>query len=126
MQHNSCLLTTWSFICSSFSISDDISVFSVTTREDDATFSSFVNCVVLATLYAQEKGVTKKNSEQIPLSPIFGSELNWALKDAITYSGSYDRIYAKNFGDVAKEHRGRNILNEYGTPQIHSFPGLSP
>ena len=94
------------------------------TREDDVLFSSFVNCVVLATIHAQEN--TNKEKKEMPLLSIFGSELKWALRDAIYYSGSYDQIYTTHFGDVLEEDRGRNYLNEHGTPQIHSFPGLSP
>jgi len=104
----------------------NVSFFSLATREEDVMFSSFVNCIVLATIYAQENTIKKKKSEEMPLLPVFGSEFKWALRDAIYYSGSYDRIYKKHFGVVSEEDRGRNYLNEYGSPQIHSFPGLSP
>mmetsp|Transcript_35231 Transcript_35231/g.61868 ORF Transcript_35231/g.61868 Transcript_35231/m.61868 type:complete len:476 (-) Transcript_35231:287-1714(-) len=108
------------------SAEDDVSVFSLATREDDEIFSSFVNCVVLATIYAWENGIRREERKEMPLMSIFGSEFNWALRDAIYYSGSYDQIYTKHFGDVLEENRGRNILNNKGGPQIHSFPGLSP
>ena len=67
----------------------------------------------------------------MPLTPIFGSEFSWSLRDAIEYSGSYDSIYKKNFGNVPDNERGRNkvgvsIKNVAGGAQIHSFPGLSP
>ena len=103
-----------------------MSLFSLATREDDVLISSFVNCVVLATIYAQENEIKRRKSKEMPLLPVFGSEFKWALRDAIYYSGSYDRIYKKHFGVVSEEDRGRNYLNEYGSPQIHSFPGLSP
>jgi len=128
------------------SAEDDVSVFSLATREDDEIFSSFVNCVVLATIYAWENGIRREERKEMPLMSIFGSEFNWALRDAIYYSGSYDQIYTKNFGGsvlgsvlnffnsipqndigmMADEEAGRNYLNERGGPQIHSFPGLSP
>jgi len=105
---------------------EDVSFFSLVTREDDKLFSSFVNCVVLATIYAQvEDIVKKKNSEEMPLLPMFGPDLKWALRDAIFYSGSYDELYTKHFGDVLAEKRGRNILNENGGPLFHSWPGVS-
>jgi len=44
-----------------------------------------VNCIVLATVSAVETGITKKNFEEMPLVPVFGSKLEWALKDAIAY-----------------------------------------
>ena len=103
-----------------------MSFFSLATRENDVLFSSFVNCIVWATIYAQEKGITIKENKEMPLMTIFGSHFNWALRDAIAYSGSYDELYEKHFGDVSEEDRGRNHLNDYNSPQIHSFPGLSP
>jgi len=105
--------------------SDDVRFFSFATREDDALFSSFVNCVVLATIYAQENDIKKKKSEEMPLLSMFGDGFNWVARDAIGYSGSYDQLYEKYFSEVAEEERGRNILNERGVPQIHSFPGLN-
>ena len=90
-----------------------MSFFSLATREDDVLFSSFVNFIVMATIYAQEKGIKREESKE-----------NWVLRDAIAYIGSYDQIYTKHFGDVLEEERGRNTLNK-GGPQIHSFPGLA-
>jgi len=104
---------------------DDVSFFSLATRGEDVTFSSFVNCVVLATIYAHENIIEGKCTE-MPFISIFGSEFKWALRDAIAYSGSYDELYEKHFGDVSEEDRERNYLNDYNSPQIHSFPGLSP
>eukprot|EP00580_Thalassiosira_gravida_P006507 CAMPEP_0201629136 /NCGR_PEP_ID=MMETSP0493-20130528/3887_1 /ASSEMBLY_ACC=CAM_ASM_000838 /TAXON_ID=420259 /ORGANISM="Thalassiosira gravida, Strain GMp14c1" /LENGTH=86 /DNA_ID=CAMNT_0048100063 /DNA_START=77 /DNA_END=334 /DNA_ORIENTATION=- len=83
------------------------------TREDDVLFASFVNCVVMATIYAQENDIRKHKSGEIPLLSIFGSEIGWALRDAISYSGSYDEMYVKHFGsEVTEAARGRNTLNE--------------
>jgi len=120
---------------------DDVDVYAMATREDDVLFTSFVNCVVMATIYAQENHIQKENSEEMPLVSLFGDNLSWALKNAISYSGSYDQIYMKHFGNVntpraAKDNadykgndeggstqasRGRNTLNE-GGPLIFSLP----
>lgn len=105
--------------------SNDVSFFSMVTREDDPVFSSFVNCVVVAPTHAQEIGVTKERSRDMPLISIFGTRFSWALRDAIAYSGTYDDVYSKNFGGVSEVERGRNSLNKGGA-QVHSFPGLSP
>ena len=104
--------------------SGDLSIFALATREEDISFSSFVNCVVWATIYAQQTSIAREESNAMPLLPWFGREFEWALKDVIYYSGSYDQIYEKHFGNVAKESRGRNRLNE-GGPILHSIPGLS-
>ena len=104
----------------------------VATRDRDSALSSYVNSVILATIYAQENHIRRSRSIDMPLLSLFGSDLSWALRDAIGYSGNYDEIYAKHFefleedfgGPSYKEKRGRNIVNTRGGPQIHAFPGL--
>ena len=61
---------------------------------------------------------------KMPLASLFGSDLRWALRDAITYSGNYDDVYTKNFGSqVSDAERGWNALNEGGPLQLY-LPGL--
>jgi len=79
----------------------------------------------MATIFAHENSIQKKNSKGMPLVPIFGREFQWALRDAIFYSGSYDQIYQR-FDHGMQNNKGRNNLNNNGGPQLHSFPGLSP
>eukprot|EP01083_Nonionella_stella_P250798 866048_1 len=106
------------------SFSDAVSFYSIVTREDDVLFASFVNCIVLATIYAQENNVQREKSSEMPLVSVFGSHLNWALRDAIFYSGSYDQIYSRNYpSNVSETFRGRNNLNE-GGPLMHSLSSL--
>ena len=100
-------------------------MFTLATRDEDhRKFSSFVNAIVVATIDAEEMGITRDRSKDMPLMYIFGSLFNWALRDAISYSGNYDEIYTKNFGDVPVKARGRNAVNKEGGPQLHSIPGL--
>ena len=94
---------------SSFKCSGNFSIFALATREEgNGIFSAFVNCVVLATIYAQEKSIVREESNDMPILPSFGREFEWALKDVIHYSGSYDQIYEKKFGYVQKGNRDRN------------------
>ena len=105
--------------------SDDVSFYSIATRdhEDDVLFSSFVNFIVIATIYAQENQIQRNESNYMPLVFLFGDEFNWVLRDAIAHSGSYDEIYTKNFGSESEVDRGRNALNK-GGPMMHSFPRI--
>ena len=96
------------------SITGNVSLYSVATQEGDVMFASFVNSIVLGTIYADDNFITKVNSEQMPFVSIFGRELKWCLKDAIAYSGSYGEIYTRNFGVNASKYRGRNALNRGG------------
>ena len=84
-----------------------------------------MNCVVLATIYAEEEGIEKEDHKKIPQISLFGNQLAWSLRDAISYSGNSNDLYAKHFGEYEDKDRGRNHLNNRGGPQIHSFPGLA-
>lgn len=104
--------------------SDDVSFYSIATREGDALFASFVNCIVLATIYDQENMLQREKSGEMPLVSVFGGDFNWALRDAIAYSGSYDQIYTKFFGkNVTEALRGRNTLSKGGSLLL-SLPRL--
>ena len=99
-------------------------MYSLATREGNALFSSFVNCVVLATIYAEEEGIAKEEYKRIPQISLFGNLFAWSLRDTISYSGSYNELYTKHFGEHNHTERGRNRLNDGDGPRIHSFPGL--
>lgn len=104
--------------------------YSFASRDDDTLLSSFVNAIVLATIYALEHGITREHSEEMPLSSIFGNNYDWALRDTVFYSGNWKDMYEKNFVNspnyqLLESAKGRNALNT-GGPQIHSFPGLVP
>ena len=101
------------------------SFFAIARSEDDPLFSSFVNTIVLATIYAQENGISREKSREMPMVSVFGDDVSWALIDVIFYSSSYDEIYVKNFGSNGESaaHRGRNALNG-GGQMLLSLPGL--
>ena len=99
-----------------------MSFFSIATRDEEKGnyLSSFVNTIVTGTILFQERR-DKKITGELPLLPVFGSELKWALKDALSYSGRYDKLYSKHFGDSTDTERGRNTLTPNGGAQLHSF-----
>ena len=68
------------------SFSNDVSFYSIASREDDVLFTSFINCIVLGTIYAHENGIQRANNREMPLVSLFGSYPNWALRDVIAYS----------------------------------------
>jgi len=103
---------------------ENLTIYALATLEEDTLFSSFVNAIVIATIYAAENSIEQDRSTEMPLIYLFGGAFTWALRDAIAYSGSYDQLYMRNFGEVLEEDRGRNALNEWRDPQIYSIPGL--
>ena len=52
--------------------------FSLVTHEDNVLFSSFVNCIVLAKIYAEEKGIKIEEGKEMPSMTMFGSQFNLA------------------------------------------------
>ncbi len=71
---------------------------SLVTAADDATFSSFVNAVVTATINAAHDGITRRNSNELPLMELFGTELVYMFRDVIRFTGNYDDIYLESHG----------------------------
>ena len=66
------------------------------TRSDDTTFSSFVNAVVTATINAVEDGISRDNSQEMPLIDLFGNNLRFMFRDIVRYFGNYDDIYLES------------------------------
>ena len=117
-----------------WSVGNNVSFCALATREDDTIFASFVNSIVLATIYALENDIQKKDSGKMPFASIFGTEMAWAFKDVIANSGNYDEMYVRSFGDRDSDvYKNRNTLSK-GGPQMHSLlwdhslsdDGLSP
>ena len=48
-------------------------VFSIATRDDDAIFSSYVNCILLATVYAVDKGIAQERFTDMPTMTLYGN-----------------------------------------------------
>jgi len=110
------------------SITEDLSAYSLATVEDSELFSPFVNCVVVVLMWALRNNLAEESYSFMPLSSIFGSDLSWALRDAVRYSGNYATIMKRNFpgyGQSTGEEVGgmRNFLNA-GQPTMHAYPGL--
>eukprot|EP00804_Cyclotella_cryptica_P011861 CCRYP_015352-RA/>CCRYP_015352-RA protein AED:0.24 eAED:0.24 QI:1177/1/1/1/1/0.83/6/837/490 len=105
---------------------EGVSQFAFTTREEDPLFSSFVNCVVLATVHAADRDIEQDDYIKMPLKPLFGNGFRWFLRDSIYANGNYNEIYLKNFHqNDSLVDRGRNALNLYKTPQLLELPGLN-
>lgn len=118
------LMTTYSHLLFCFRpcIRSDVSFYPIMTRRDDGYFSSFVNCIVLSTFYALSKNIYEEDSYLMPSISLFGNDMMWSLKDAISAHGNYDEIYYNNF-DV-EQSRGRNNLNSEHQPELLDMPGL--
>ena len=82
--------------------SEGVTMVTMATREDDEMFCSFVNLVALVPSRAQVNGANQQRSNDIPLVSVFGSNIGWALRDAVAQSGNYNEILASNIMEGAK------------------------
>mmetsp|Transcript_21756 Transcript_21756/g.33666 ORF Transcript_21756/g.33666 Transcript_21756/m.33666 type:complete len:882 (+) Transcript_21756:49-2694(+) len=96
--------------------------FALVTQEADEQWADFVYWVTMATIYAEENGITQNTSNEMPLVNLFGTGLERLLRDAILAVGNYDEMYRRVFGQNATRV-GRNMLNAspYG-PEHYPLP----
>jgi len=96
--------------------------FALVTREADEQWADFVYWVTMATIYAEENGITQNTSNEMPLVNLFGTGLERLLRDAILAVGNYDEMYRRVFGQNATRV-GLNMLNAspFG-PQHYPLP----
>ena len=92
------------------------------TRQDDSQWSAFVYWTLMATIYAEEELIDKKNSVQMPFVRLFGPGFVQMFRDAISPFGNYGEIYNLTVGKRI-DRAGRNHLNviPFG-PQQLPFP----
>lgn len=103
--------------------SDTGDSFAMVTTSTDPKWSDFVNAVTMATIYAEEHGVSQASFAKMLLMNLFGVDLNQMLQNAIQAVGSYAEIYDRNL----QEHLPRSGANKLngevlGGPQQHSAP----
>lgn len=94
------------------------------TRETDPTWSSFVNWVVISTMYAEEIGITQREGEKMPLQFLFGPLYTRVFRDVIQAVGNYAEMYERNIEPISSRG-GLNTLNQspFG-PQHYTNPGF--
>lgn len=66
----------------------------VVTRQDDATWSDFVEWIVQALMEAEEQGVTQATANQMKTTTVFGVTMANMFENAIAAVGNYGELYA--------------------------------
>lgn len=64
----------------------------------------------MATFYAEEKSISKINSNEMPLVNLFGPDHGRMFRDAILAVGSYGEIYERSV-QSSFPRNSRNLLN---------------
>ena len=89
-------------------------------------WSKFVYWIVMATFYAEEKEITKYNTNEMPLVRLYAKEfVPMLLRDIILVVGNYAEIYARNVESYIPR-AGLNMLNDRRRPgpQHYPLPGI--
>jgi len=95
--------------------------FALQTRHDDLQWSSFVDGIVLAILYAEEQGITSDIAGDMPVVTLFGEGLKQMFRDCVASVGSYAELYNNTLQEYVPR-QGANRLNEgYAGPQMFPF-----
>ena len=80
------------------------------TRQDDSRWSSFVYWTAQSLVLAEERGIWKETSFQMPLIECFGVDLQRIFRDAVNAVGNYAQVYERHLSDILPRG-GRNMLN---------------
>jgi len=95
------------------------------TRQDDQHWSSFVYWVVSSIFFAEERGITQRQSNDMPLVHAFGPTYSRMFRNAIGGVGNYAQIYNRSVAAYKLPRSSLNRLNEnpFG-PQHYPYPGI--
>jgi len=112
----------YSFSSPIFYDSSSGDVFAMMTTQRDEQWSDFVYWAVMATISAEDQGVTQDTFDQMPLVNVFGPAFQHMLWNVVEAVGSYEEIYARQLGAILPG-RGPNVLNkDFTSPQHYAIP----
>lgn len=94
----------------------------IASRPDDSQWSDFVYWILMATIYAEDEGITRESARNMPAVFLFGESLKPMFFDVISAVGSYREIYGRTLASIIPRS-GRNQLNKNLTgPQQFPIP----
>ncbi|EJK57642.1 hypothetical protein THAOC_22290, partial [Thalassiosira oceanica] len=78
--------------------------------DEDDGLTRLIAMVFVATVHAQRIGVSRSNSQMMPLIELFGDAVTFMLKDVVALVGNYDDVLAESFrasdGQIEKGWNG--------------------
>ena len=114
-------MTGYTFSSPYYYENSDDGAFALATRQTDAQFSDLVFWTVMSTFYAEENGISRTNSIQMPLIQLFGEHFKAMFLDIILEVGNYGDIYNETMQALVPRS-GRNTLNSDSGPQQFAYP----
>lgn len=98
--------------------------FALMTRNDDDQWSSFVDWVIIATVYAEEKGITAATATDMPVVTLFGESLKQMFADCISSTGSYSELYNRTLQEFIPRGGANRLNDELAGPQMFPVPAI--
>ena len=87
-------------------------------------WSSFVQLVVAALFYAEERDITQSTANEMPVVNMFGTMFKRMLRDAIFAVGNYAEVYERSMQAFLPRNHTPNMLNTDADPQLAAMPGF--
>lgn len=92
------------------------------TREDDPSWSDFVNAVLTSLMHAEEKRIGLSNAIAMGANPeLFGSSFSSMFVHAVMTVGNYGEMYRRHLEPLVPRQR-INEINNGSEPLIYSYP----
>ena len=96
------------------------------TLQIDPQWSSYVYWTAQSLVYAEEHGITQRQSNEMPLVQSFGPSFERMFRDAVLAVGNYGEVYERHLAGILPRG-GRNTLNilEEQGPLRYLPPGFA-
>ena len=96
--------------------------FALLTRAESSQWVDFVYWVVMATFFADEKGISQSSSAEMPVVSLFGESFKQMFRDSVLAVGSYDEIYNRTLASILPRSGGNMLNKGLSGPQQYPFP----
>ncbi|KAG7340723.1 glutamine synthetase II [Nitzschia inconspicua] len=92
------------------------------TRDDDPTFSDFVNWIMEALIAAEEAPITSERAQSMSSVTAFGQTFEGMARDAVEAVGNYGELYERNLESLLPRSAA-NTINDGGQGGLlYAFP----
>ena len=93
----------------------------LTTRDDDPTWSDFVNWVLLSLMFAEEKQITQTGAFALRTTNAFGPQFSGMFVNAVSAVGNFGEMYARHL-ETLLPRQPINMINEGNSALIYAHP----
>ena len=96
--------------------------FAFVSNQNDTQFSSFVYWVVMALVYAEDKGISQASPAEMPVVNLFGQQLKQMFLDSLSATGNYGEIYERTLGNLIPRRGGNQLTSNFSQSQMFAVP----